>query len=544
MNSKNVKNEVLREPTSRVNLTGFGQLAFSLFLVIIYPLLGILWHHEYPVFSIEVFFLLIGAAFLAGFLSLLLNNYCRPMVVNLVLVCVLTLAFLFHFNLFFIGLCVIVMFGLICAVLFREKLPIALIAVMVALIIGLYADNLLDRTRNSPELENSMLQPPRGPIVHILLDGFIGPDGLPQNGESQDLREYVLEFFRDHDFRVYSRAYSHYAGTTNSMSRALNFRNDDENIAKRVFALREGISFSENAWFQELAKMGYPIGVYQSESVDFCNVTPSVVDRCNVFTSPNLKTINSDLNDLQMRVVLIVRTLIGQSTLVTKILRKQNIEGSWGVSIYDNQLLIDLAKDVQNEPNRVYFAHVLLPHAPFVHRQDCSLDYETETWERFSHNLGWVGNVPESRAIRYKRYVTQAKCALHELNTLFKTLQNQDLYDKATIIVHGDHGTDMYIYKPSAHITNRLERDLRETYSILFAVKYPGGSVGINDQTTSLNVLMAQALSEVTGKSLEQLGINVVREDQPFIYLIDAEPLKRMDVDIFSHEVSDATKFQ
>lgn len=44
---------------------------------------------------------------------------------------------------------------------------------------------------------------------------------------------------------------------------------------------------------------------------------------------------------------------------------------------------------------------------------------------------------------------------------------------------------------------------------------------------------MAQNLSEVAGKSYEQLGISVVSEDKPFIYLADIEPLQRMDVDIF-----------
>jgi hypothetical protein len=101
-------------------------------------------------------------------------------------------------------------------------------------------------------------------------------------------------------------------------------------------------------------------------------------------------------------------------------------------------------------------------------------------------------------------------------------------------VIHGDHGTSAYIYKPSVHILNeRFDRDLREIFSTLFAVKYPGGSFSVNNQTTSLNVLMAQTISEITGKSYEELGISVVSEDEPFVYLNDIEPLKRLNVDIF-----------
>jgi hypothetical protein len=82
-------------------------------------------------------------------------------------------------------------------------------------------------------------------------------------------------------------------------------------------------------------------------------------------------------------------------------------------------------------------------------------------------------------------------------------------------------------------LNRRLSRDLKEIFSTLFAVKYPGGSFSVNNQTTSLNVLMAQTISEITGKTYEELSINVVSEDEPFIYLTDIAPLKRFNVDIF-----------
>jgi hypothetical protein len=45
---------------------GFGQLTLLVFLMLTYPLLGMLWHHQYPVFSFEIILLLFVFVFLAS----------------------------------------------------------------------------------------------------------------------------------------------------------------------------------------------------------------------------------------------------------------------------------------------------------------------------------------------------------------------------------------------------------------------------------------------------------------------------------------------
>jgi hypothetical protein len=280
--------------------------------------------------------------------------------------------------------------------------------------------------------------------------------------------------------------------------------------------------------------MGYPIIVYQTERMDFCSEELGVVDVCNEFSIPNLKTIHSGVDDMWTRAEVLIKTLIGQSMMITKIQMQRMKMYSWGVSTYDERMLPRLASDVEINPANFYFAHILLPHPPIVYRQDCSLYYGSEAWLRFPSTVGLIGNTLESRRERYGKWVPQAQCALHELGALFNTLKDKGLYDEATIVVHGDHGTSAYVYAPSvSNVDNITYRDLREMYSALFAVKYPGGSFSVNDEITSLNVLMAQTISEITGKSPEELGISVVSEDEPFIYLNDSEPMKRMYVNIF-----------
>ncbi|MCH7508155.1 MAG: hypothetical protein IID60_12755, partial [Proteobacteria bacterium] len=217
-----------------VDLAGFGQLALLVFLMLMYPLLAMLWHHQYPIFSIEIVLLLVIFLLLAGLISMLLQQYCRSAVVNIVLVTGLMLVFLVQFNLFFIGLVATMTSGLVFSMILGEKFPTTLLVVIAALIAGSYFDNRIDRFRNVPELDTAQTQSRQGSLIHILMDGFIGLDGLPQTDESQNFRAEMMAFFEAHEFQLYTRAYTHYGNTMDSMTRALNFRNDDENIYLRT----------------------------------------------------------------------------------------------------------------------------------------------------------------------------------------------------------------------------------------------------------------------------------------------------------------------
>ena len=79
-------------------------------------------------------------------------------------------------------------------------------------------------------------------------------------------------------------------------------------------------------------------------------------------------------------------------------------------------------------------------------------------------------------------------------------------------------------------------RDLRETFSVLYAVKLPGSSFELDEETASLNVLLARTLLEISGQSPQQLGLSIAEEDQPFIFLTDTDPFTRVNVDIFGEE--------
>jgi hypothetical protein len=294
------------------------------------------------------------------------------------------------------------------------------------------------------------------------------------------------------------------------------------------------MAVSENAWFQALNDFGYPIVVYQTESMDFCGVDLPTPISCNTFNMPDLKSIHSGVGDIGTRVGLLLRTLVRQSLLISEILKKKHLLRSWGVSVYDRRMFNHLSNDIQLDSGRAYFAHVLLPHSPFVFRQDCSLDYETERKVRYPNSGGLLGNSDESRDERYIYFMRQTYCALNELDSFFSFLKHQGLYDKATIVVHGDHGTLARKFSPTLRVMDQLEyRDLKEMFSSLFAVKFPDGSFSVNHEVASLNVLMAQTISRITGKSASELGITVTSEDEPFVYMMGSNVLTPAYVDFF-----------
>jgi hypothetical protein len=439
-----------------------------------------------------------------------------------------------HFNRFFPGLVAVFASTLVLSLLFKEKFKAFLLVLIVALTLGAWLDNRMNPATRLHEMARSDAAEDRGPVIHLLMDGFIAPNGLPPDGESQALVEDIVSFFRAYDFQIHTRAYTHYSSTVDSMTRAFNFRNDDENFYQVMYMQNEKVSFRENAWFQALSDMGYDVVVYQSESMDFCGAELSRPVSCNVFPIPVLRTIHDDVANVSTRVNVLLRTLLSQSMMLSKALKDAGKLETWGVSNFDERMLERLTRDVSIQPGNLFFAHVLLPHSPNIFRKDCKIDYESEPWTRWPSTSGLIGNSIETQQKRYEMIRPQIRCALKQLADVFDALKAQKLFDEATIVVHGDHGTAAYNFSPTVQNMDRMNyRDMRESFSLLFAVKYPGENFRINEEVLSLNVLMAQTLRRITGKSPLELGIEVTSEDEPFIYLQGVNPMTKGYIDIF-----------
>jgi arylsulfatase A-like enzyme len=121
----------------------------------------------------------------------------------------------------------------------------------------------------------------------------------------------------------------------------------------------------------------------------------------------------------------------------------------------------------------VHFAHLLMPHGPYVFDAGCQLRPGALKWRKNSP-LYRKENTQSSRTLRYHLYFDQVRCTTRRLQELFERMKSAGLFADALIIVHGDHGSRIFRVAPRAKNKDKLARqDLLDGFSTLFAVRSP-----------------------------------------------------------------------
>jgi arylsulfatase A-like enzyme len=143
-------------------------------------------------------------------------------------------------------------------------------------------------------------------------------------------------------------------------------------------------------------------------------------------------------------------------------------------------------------PGNAHFAHVLLPHYPYLYRSDCKLR-EPDGWlSRTSESApAGMSNTPETRVERYDAYLDQVECVINQLASIFDTMREAGTYRDALIIVHGDHGSRINLIDPSIDAIDRMaDSDFLDAFSTLFAIKVPGIEPGYDLSVRSIQELV------------------------------------------------------
>ena len=214
-----------------------------------------------------------------------------------------------------------------------------------------------------------------------------------------------------------------------------------------------------------------------------------------------------------------------------------NWDGRRTTPIEASQALGKLKKDIQNSSEgTLFFAHLLIPHGPFVYKSNCQIyNNPVSNWSLVSDPV-YFGkeNSVSSRAERYKMYLRQVKCINKQLQELFDTMRSAKIYDKATIIIHGDHGSRIRIMRPTYADRNDITpEDLLASFSALFAVKKSGLKAGYDLQALSLNQIFSQAIRP--GHNDEK---NIVSQNQYVNLRVDNKSFARLPISIFKNKQS------
>lgn len=355
-------------------------------------------------------------------------------------------------------------------------------------------------TTNSPlSWEHGELPDQRSPLptfILIMLDMQVGLAGFPANMPmAQEARAGVEHTLRD--FTIHGRAYSRYAHTMLSLSSALNFTAFADlppvvNGASDPYIF----SLSENHLANGLKEAGYAVAGYQSHHMNLC---AEIVDHCLTYSSKLISHIrNSTLSEWQRAVALLRQFYYEVS----------NKHVSHYIALSAEPLLVAAGEEIGRDSRGLaVIAHLLLPHDPFLYDESCHIT-PPETWLWYDEG---------TRPHAYELYARQELCLMRMLDGFFGQLKRDGLWDDATIIVIGDHGTRLTDNEERQLRVPKIENkaalsdtDMVDIFSTLFAIKSPGLSAGIVDAPVEIQSALAYYMGERGGLVSDNLGYALV----------------------------------
>lgn len=331
-------------------------------------------------------------------------------------------------------------------------------------------------------------------LVHLILDEHIGIEGIPTDipGGVQT-RDALLAFFREYGFHVFGAAYSEYFDSAPLISSLLNFESSSSLVDRYYTSAYDAVSskmyvLKSNQYFEKMHAAGYRIRVYQSTYIDYCRGGPVRADDCFTYNlygvnnaalttlsvAQRLRLVASMYGNLSFfvgefrRFYERMRPLLGRSGIVLASWRQWDGR----VSPISTMPAIDkMASDIESgSRGDLYFAHLLLPHYPYIYEPDCKIRRPILDWKNRTSPTPTAG----TRAVRYSLYFEQVRCTLAKLRNLFDRMKAAGRFADATIIMHGDHGSRITVTDPRDENRDRLTaEDLVDGFSTLFAVKAP-----------------------------------------------------------------------
>lgn len=507
-------------------------LAFS--LVLIAPLMVLLDYHRYAYLTPEVMVLTAALVAAAAVLAAV-TSIAGPLVRTFLLAGLLTLFIDMHVHVPRLSSSAVAMSFIACFAAVSGLLWILrehatkIVSVVFVTLIGLTL--LTDASGTGATRQESVAAATRSSdaplFLHLILDEHIGVEGLPQDiAGAGRLRTDLIDFYTARGFRLFGRAYSQYANTHNSLANLVNLTSQDVRHRDLVRGERDPEwDLTHAAYFRELQRRGYQLHVYQSSYMNLCGADGASPQSCMTYPVTSLGTVQ----DLDLPTSEKARFIANGLATRSRAVRLSNqayergsdlISAGTGLQLPRWQwkppilgplpvprVVERLARDIQAHPRgHAFFAHLLVPHYPYVFDRNCALRSQTSDWlaNRIDSPDELVYNTADSRAQRYERYLEQVRCVMTMVDGLLAGLERRGLLDDATIIVNGDHGSRIPLHFPRAETLAGgvlSERDYIDTFSTLYAIKAPAVAPGYVREPASLVQLLAH---HVAGEPLSE----------------------------------------
>lgn len=528
------------------------------FLALITPFLVYLTKREYPLMSPE------SLLFLAGMfcVSAVLGLFRRAGGRRLYAISVsgfLTVAADYLIEWLAQGrtLTLLVIFGVLVVLMRRfEKATTLVLTVFLCVFVGSTVLRSGFESESSsasvvPQMDGMKNGLPR--IIHLILDEHIGIEGIPDDTDyAKEVKRKVKHFYRQYGFELYGGAYSHYLDTLDSIPNLMNFSTVPINKAF-IAGERPPYVLQQNRYFDLLKSVGYQIHVVHGDYVDFCSTPDARTNSCTKFGWYTL----SQVAKLDLSVLTRAETVL--AAFVASYPRYQGLLGLYEHRVRPFLLSHDMAAPVldrqslwtnrdlhpfsvnamaamstvsatiqQLVPGHILFAHLMLPHYPYVYREDCSPRSILESLDDMEL-IPLALRTPEDRSARYDQYLRQVECLYVRLDELFRAMQSSGVLSDSVVIIHGDHGGRLGIRLPIAKEYSQMTvADYGDGLSALFAAKIPGKPGGYDPALRTINELFVQTLGQV----IDRVPALSTPQEQPFVYLFDGhrKPLRLVEM--------------
>jgi hypothetical protein len=330
-------------------------------------------------------------------------------------------------------------------------------------------------------------------VIHLVLDEFMGSNGLKKAARVRDADVAALEnFFTRRGFRIFRNARSSSGATWFSFNNFLTGE-DKTNITKvppLANLAQSEYYLKTNSYFDKYRNLHYSLHSVYSDVLRLCpsEVTDDV--SCRVYTLAKRGSLlsrysSSTKRSLELFVLALAADLSNVKTVrgvyfyhwlvdtlyrltgYTRLTVGSNEPARLGPVLASLEILDQLKGEIQDaERGQLYFAHLLLPHSPWALNESCQL-------------------ADNSAQTEQENYWGQVKCLVSRLNLFFKAVEENPALHDAIILVHGDHGARFIGTEPPPGLDEDAPSML-DIFNAFVAFRAPGYEAGVDNRRVNL----------------------------------------------------------
>lgn len=354
-------------------------------------------------------------------------------------------------------------------------------------------------------------------LIHLVLDEHLGIEGFPKSLPfGRIMKERVKAFYQNRGFRLHGGAYSHYCNTYDAIPDLLNFTREP---TPKQFVSGEGAAYVlvQNRYFELLKARRYRLHVIGVEYLDLCAHARELTTDCQSYHLSGWRSVAALDVPIEDKTAFLLRSF------VTRYQRYQRFQHfyatSWRPILAHHadylSRLVDstwiaapahtYAANAMEVIDRIWdnvvalprghaaFIHLMLPHFPYTFAQNCRTRPIHE-WKEKMDDVPNGQRTAQLQAERYQLYFEQMDCLLTLLGNLLDRLQQTGMLEDSIILIHGDHGSRLAIRDPTADAMPLTDSDLRDYFSLLYAVKRPGEQARYDDSPAPIEDLLIDSL--------------------------------------------------